>query len=209
MTKLVIAGAGGHGRETLDVAEAMNDSGAGHWEFLGFIDDGQVHHDRLERRGACVVEINELDPAEIQYVIGVGDSQTRKEIDRRMGEAGFQPATLVHPTATVGSDVRLTGGVILAAGARVTTNVTLGRHTHLNVGACVSHDCEVGEYVTLSPGVLVNGECTIGDGAFFGTGAIVTPRVEVGAHAKVGAGAVVLADVPSGTTVVGIPARPA
>ena len=48
--------------------------------------------------------------------------------------AGFEAATLVHPEATVGGDVRLAEGVILAAGAQVTTNVSLGRHSQLNVG---------------------------------------------------------------------------
>ncbi len=142
-------------------------------------------------------------------MIGIGDPATREAIAERMTLAGFVPATLVHPEASVGGDVRIAEGVVLAAGARATTNVSLERHTQLNVGAVVSHDCKVGAFVTLSPGTLVNGECTIGDRAFFGTGAIVTPGIEVGADAKVGAGAVVLEDVPDGTTVVGVPARPA
>ena len=67
------------------------------------------------------------------------------------GVASQRP--LIHPAATVASDNRIGDGVLLAAGARVTTNVTLGRHVHLNVNAVVSHDCVVGDYTTLSPGV--------------------------------------------------------
>ena len=67
------------------------------------------------------------------------------------GAASQRP--LIHPAATVASDNRIGDGVLLAAGARVTTNVTLGRHVHLNVNAVVSHDCVVGDYTTLSPGV--------------------------------------------------------
>lgn len=200
---VVIVGAGGHGRETLDVLES---AGTGAWRFLGFADDGEVHADRLERRGAALVELSELDPATTRYLIGIGNSGSRKEIDQRMTAMGFTPATVLHPTATTGGDVRLGGGVVLAAGARVTTNVTLGRHTQLNVGACVSHDCDVGDFVTFSPGVYVNGDCTIGERAFFGTGAIVTPGCKIGEGAVVGAGAVVLGDVAAGATVVGIPA---
>jgi acetyltransferase-like isoleucine patch superfamily enzyme len=43
--------------------------------------------------------------------------------------------------------------------------------------------------------------------AFIGTGAIILPGIEIGEKAVVGAGAVVAEDVPSETTVIGVPAR--
>lgn len=46
----------------------------------------------------------------------------------------------------------------------------------------------------------------IEDGAEIGTGAIIMPGVRIGAGAKVGAGAVVTKNVPSGETVIGVPA---
>ena len=50
---------------------------------------------------------------------------------------------------------------------------------------------------------------TIGPRATVGTGAKVLGRVTVGANSRIGANAVVLNDVPAGTTVVGMPAKPA
>ena len=207
MRDLVIVGAGGHGRETLDIVEAIN-AVEPRWNFLGFIDGGPGVAARLERRGAAIIGNGAEDvPAGASYVIGIGASEVRARIDADFSAAGLEAATLVHPQATVASDNRLGPGVLIAAGAHVTTNVSLGRHTHLNVGAIVSHDCVVGDHTTLSPGVHLNGEVTVGDGVFFGTGAIVTPQCTVGDRAKVGAGAVVLADVPANATAVGVPAQ--
>ncbi len=204
---LVIVGAGGHGRETLDVVEAINAVDT-RFDVLGFAaDDADL--ELLERRAVPLLgPASVLADLEADYVIGVGGCEARRRLDAEVSRYGREATVLVHPLASIGSEVRLGPGVILAAGARATTNVTLGRHTHLNVNAVVSHDVVVGDHVTLSPGVLVNGNARIGDGAFLGTGAIVLPGRVVGAGAMVGAGAVVVDDVAPGATVVGVPARP-
>ena len=49
MTELVIVGAGGHGRETLDIVEAIN-AAEPTWTFQGFVDDGEINEERLRRR---------------------------------------------------------------------------------------------------------------------------------------------------------------
>ena len=207
MSELVIVGAGGHGRETLDIVEAIN-AVEPTWAFAGFVDDGEVIADRLERRDASLLGTTKiLADTDPRYVIGIGSPAVRAKLDEQLTAWGRTAATLIHPAATVASDNRISDGVLLAAGARVTTNVTLGRHVHLNVNAVVSHDCVIGDYTTLSPGSLVNGDVQIGTGVFLGTGAIITPGLTIGDHAVIGAGAVVVRDVPPGVTVRGVPAR--
>jgi sugar O-acyltransferase (sialic acid O-acetyltransferase NeuD family) len=204
--RLVIVGAGGHGRETLDIVEAINRLEP-MFEFVGFC-ARDADATLLAQRGATLLgDLDVLRDTDARYVIGIGTSETRRDIDATLTGYGCEATTLVHPAASLGSDLRIGPGVLLAAGARVTTNVSLGRHTHLNVNAVVSHDCEVGEYVTLSPGVLINGTVTLDEGVFLGTGAIVLPGRKIGAWARIGAGAVVTDDVPAGRTAVGVPAR--
>lgn len=207
----MIVGAGGHGRETLDIVEAVNRVRPT-YDFLGFLDD-DPHvadvGDVLARRGSSLLgRVGAPVDADVAYVIAIGSPEARRRIDTMPGIAGRTAATLVHPSVTFGADVEIGPGALLAAGARITTNVRAGRHVHLNVAATVAHDCRLGDYVSLSPGAHLSGNVTLGQGVFLGTGAVVNPGCQVGEWAVVGAGAVVIGDVEPGATVVGVPARP-
>ena len=206
--RLVIVGAGGFGREVLDVVDAINASG-GAIEFLGFLDDGPVNKDLLEVRGATVLggsdRIGALDCA---YVVGVVDPSVRRRFDGQFSAVRLPAAVLVHPSATVGSQVTLGPGSIICAQASITTNVAIGRHCHLNLHATVGHDTTIGSYVTLMPGANLSGSVVLGDDVTVGTGASVIQNLNIGAGSYVGAGAAVVRDVEAGTTVVGVPARP-
>ena len=109
--------------------------------------------------------------------------------------------------AWIGLDVELAPGVIVCAGAIVTTNVRLGRHTHLNVQVTVSHDCRIGEYVTVAPMTAISGNVTLEDEVELGAGVSIIPAVTIGRGSLIGAGAVVTRDIAPGMVAVGVPAR--
>ncbi len=74
----------------------------------------------------------------VPHVLGLGYPEARARVDAALTARGLQAATLVHPQSSIGSDVHLGDGVVVTAGARITTNVVLGRHTHIGVGSVVS-----------------------------------------------------------------------
>lgn len=205
---LVIIGAGGFGREVLELVRDINVASPA-FEFLGFLDDGQAGGQLLERVGAKVLGTSSrLADVDARFVIAIGAAEPRRRIDAFACSRGRTAATLVHPWATVGRDVQVGAGAIVAAGTRLTTHVVLGRHAHVNFNCTVGHDAVIGDYATLFPGVHVSGGCVIEEGATLGTGCVVVPGVRVGHGAVVGAGAVVVRDVEPDTTVVGAAARP-
>ena len=134
--RIVIVGAGGHGREIVALAAACN---LGRqqpiYEVVGVVEDGDPDRGRLERLSVPLLgPIETVADLDARYVIGIGDPSVRHFVDNRLVAVGAMATSpMVHPSAWIGLDVELAPGVIVCAGAIVTTNVRLGRHTHLNV----------------------------------------------------------------------------
>ena len=204
---IIIVGAGGFGRECLDIIEALNESGAG-LDFVGFADDGDVDRELISDRNTSVIGgAPEVARHAARAVVAIGDGAVRADLDARLTPTlGW--ATLVHPQATLGSCCEVGAGTILNAGARVTTNVDLGRHSQVHANAAVGHDARLEDFASVYPGATIGGGAVIESTAIIGASATVLPGVTVGAGAFVGAGAVVTRDVAHGATVVGAPARP-
>lgn len=208
---LVIVGCGGHGREVYGIVQAINETDGEPWKVLGFVDDApsDVNLARLDRLGVPYLgrtaELAAQSPA-ARYVIGIGDPRVRAKVSAAIGP-DRPAATLVHPAATVGPDSSLAGGVVLFPGARVTTNVRLGRHVHLNQNATVGHDSVLDDCVSVNPLAAVSGDCHLEEAVLIGTTAAVLQGLSVGAGSTVGAGACVVRNVPARVVVKGVPAR--
>lgn len=206
--RLVVIGAGGFGREVLDVAIAMNKE-ASLWEVLGVVDDApsRVNLERLAASGLVHLGNVQDIPTGAYVAIGVGSPTVRHRLHAILAAQGREFATLIHPSAVLGSEVRMCAGGVICAGVSVGTNVTIGRQVHLNPHAVIGHDTIVGNHVSINPSATVSGDCIIGDEVLIGAGAVVLNQVDVGRGAVIGAAACVIENVPTGVTVVGVPAR--
>ena len=210
-TPLVIIGCGGFGREVQDVVDAVNDT-TETWDLLGYLDDApDPEKVRLvESRGSRILGGTswlETADAEVHYVIGIGNGSVRRALDQRYTSIGVNAATVIHPSSTVGHDVRIGSGSVLCAGVRVTTNIDIGRHVHLNLNATVGHDARISDYVTVNPLVAISGGVRVGAESMLGTHSAVLQYLSVGSGSVVGAGSCVVRDVPDGVVVKGVPAR--
>ena len=100
----------------------------------------------------------------------------------------------IHPAARVGRRLVIDHGM----------GVVIGQTAE------VGDDCYFYHQVTLGVARASSGKRhpTVGNNVIIGAGAKVLGPISVGDNARVGSNAVVLDNVPNGTTVVGIPARP-
>lgn len=204
---VVVIGGGGFGREVLDVLRDQ------HRAIHGVVDDEPTDR-KLELLGAqrvpflgSVRQLLNSNPGEVEYLLGIGDGPIRRTLDAQLTRAGFEAATVVHSSASFGFDVLVGPGTVVCAGARLTTNIRLGRHVHVNLNATVGHDARLGSYVTLNPGAAVSGGVTIGEAALVGAKAFILQGVSVGEDSIVGAAAAAMKNVGARTTVAGVPAR--
>lgn len=207
MKRVVVYGAGGHGKVVMDILERDPEV-----EIAGWLDDGpgrkgQVVFDHPVLGGMeCVAELMEKRIDHV--VVAIGDNETRDRIARGLAEAGFGFATAIHPSARLGRGVRLGSGSVLMANVVVNADTVIGDHAVVNTGATVDHECRLGRATHIAPGAHLAGGVTVGDLTLVGIGASVVPGIRIGRRAVVGAGAAVIADVPDGAVVCGVPARP-
>jgi sugar O-acyltransferase (sialic acid O-acetyltransferase NeuD family) len=210
---LIIIGAGGFGRESLDVVLAQNAAAERPiFEVIGIV-DSNPSPENLKRLVALDIEylgdeikwIRQRRNAE--YLVGVGDPRARKDISQRFESAGYRPATAIHPSAVIGSKSSIAPGTVVCSGAQISTNVRLGRHVHVNPNATIGHDSDIGDFVSLNPGSIISGNVQCGSGALIGAGAVVLQGLSVGPHSIVGAAACVTRNVKANDLVKGVPAN--
>ncbi len=206
--RILILGAGGHGRVVLDILSL-----APRRRVVGFLDNNPAIAGRRIDGIPVYGPIDDLQrvAGELDIsgvVVAIGDNGTRRELTRRVRASGVALVNAIHPAATLASTVLLGKNVVIAAGAVICDRCQVGDSVILNTGCIVDYQTMVGEGSHVCPGVRIAGRVKVESGAFVGVGATVVPNVTLGCECIVGAGAVVISDVPALATVVGVPAQP-
>lgn len=201
MNKLVIIGAGGHGKVIADIAlkNAKYDN-------VCFLDDNNAS----SCLGLPVVgKIKDfekfIDSSEI--FVAIGDNQKRSQLIEELLEKNAKIPVLIHSDAVVGSQVELGDGTAIMAGAVVNPCTKIGKGVILNTCSSIDHDCFVGDYSHIAVGVHVAGSVNLGKSVCLGAGVTVKNNVNICADCFIGAGAVVIEDLKTPGTYVGVPAK--
>ncbi len=198
---MIIAGAGGHALEVLDILRPQGLPAVAVYgekitplwpkslpSFLDF------------------VQVKEWLAEHPDFVLGVGAPSFRKKLYQEFTQLGGVhqalrgPQAVISPTASVEKADILTTSFIGA-------EVRLGVGVLVNAGAQIHHEVSIGDFSVINPGAVLLGACQLGEGCFIGAQATVLPGVKIGNNAIIGAGAVIIRDVPDQVTVVGVPGK--
>jgi UDP-perosamine 4-acetyltransferase len=204
MSRLVIVGAGDHGRVVLEILRA---SGAASDGFVEPGPPGEREVDGLPVLGSLDGQ-PEWASGGTRFVVALGDNRARREAFEHCLALGLRPVAAVHPTAHLLEGAVVEPGAMVCAGAVIGLAARVAADAIVNTGATVDHDNVIGRHATVAPGAHIAGRVGVGEGAFVGIGASVREGCAIGEWAFVAGGAMVVDDVPPGARVAGVPARP-
>ncbi|MBQ8301979.1 MAG: acetyltransferase [Clostridia bacterium] len=186
MNRLIIIGAGGHGKSIADNALKNR------YTDIEFVDD----HVSGECMGFPIVgsisDIKKLNDGKTDFVIGIGNNENRKMIAEAYD---VNWVTLIHPSAQIAFNVSVGVGTVIMANVAVNACTKVGCHCIINTGAVVEHDNLIGDYAHISPGVKFSGTVTVGECTWVGTGTSVINNINICENVIVGAGSVVVKDI--------------
>ena len=207
MKKVIIIGAGGFGKEVIEIFKDQNGIKK-NWEILGFIDENSALWGKTINNFSVLGGLDWFENnREVGCVVAIGDPKTKKRIVDMLEKNGVLFYNAIHPSVIMSEFVNLGNNVIICAGSILTVNILIKNHVIFNLNCTVGHDSIIEDYCSIMPGVSINGENHIGKGVYIGTGATFIQQVSVGEWSVIGAGAVVIDNIPDRVVAVGIPAK--
>ena len=176
MKRLLIVGAGGHGRS---LAEAVLAGGV--FQLAGFVDDAPAQARQVWQWPVfgSTAELSQYRQHAEAAIVAIGNNALREELQGRLCAAGFEIATVVHPQAMVSPRASLGVGCAVMAGAIVGTEARLGQGVIVNCGAVVDHHCQVDSFAHLSVRAAMAGGTILGHGAWMQASAVLGYGVRV------------------------------
>jgi len=207
MKHLVIIGAGGYGRETYGLA--LGSVGYGEaFDVKGFLDGRPEALGDFSGYPPVIGSPETYIPAaDDVFITALGGIPSRRKCAKLIEERGGRFIALVHKTATLGANVAVGVGTLIAPNAFLSADVTVGRHAAVFHGTSIGHDAVLGDFSHVYAQCSVGGAVRIGEGASIYPGAVIVPRRTIGANAVVGAGSTVILNVRPDVSVVGNPAK--
>ena len=200
MKRLLILGAGGHGRVAADIAQLVG------FKDIGFLDDSADCPDHPCRRvGKCDDALRYV--SDCDFFVAIGNPTLRQKFQLRIAAAGGNLVTLIHPRAVVASTAVLGCGCVVMAGGIINPWAEIGDGVIINTAGTVDHDCTVGDFAHVSVGAHLCGTVKVGEKSWIGAGATVINNISICGDCMIGAGAVVISDIDSPGSYAGVPAR--
>lgn len=203
ISKLIIIGAGGHGRVVADCALAT-----GEYQEIVFLDDcyPQRKDNALWTIVGKVQEFTKyLDDA--VFIVAFGNNQLRQTILSQLKSANARVVSITHPSAVICPHTKIALGVVVCANATINIGANIDEGCIINTGSTIEHDCNIGEFVHISPNAAIAGGVSIGKLSWLGINSTVIECLTLAPNTQVGAGSVIICNTTANSLYVGVPAK--
>lgn len=142
--KLLIIGAGGHGRVVKEVAEAMCQ-----YERIEFVDDNS------DIAIGRTVDLEKLHAEYDSAFVSIGNNSLREILIQKLIDIGYNVPVLIHPSAYVSKSAGIGKGTIIEPKAIVNANASIGSGCIISVGTIIDHNVMIEDYCHINSGAIV------------------------------------------------------
>ena len=185
--KLIIIGAGGHGKVCSEIAISLK-----LWDDVLFLDDSSTDNN-LNIVGKVSDFTNFVQ--DFDFFCAIGNNELRKNLHSKILSKNGNIVSLIHPKAIISSNVTIGIGTVVMAGAILNNNSTIKNGVIINSNSVIEHDCKVNDFVHVSPGCIISGSVNIGSETWIGSGSIVINNINISSKCLIGAGSLIVKDI--------------
>ncbi len=203
---LGIYGAGGMGREILELAKIINKKECT-WEEFVFIDDGNVAPVINSVPVYSYVNAKEKYLSNLEVTVGIGEPITREKIFCKLKADNIDTPTLIHPEVVIPETTSVGEGVTINMGSFVSCNVKIEDYVYIQPHTNIGHDDVLKEGSMISGFCNLAGAVTIGKYTYLGLSVAVKQLVRIGDYSVIGMGSIVYKDIEDDVIAMGNPAR--
>lgn len=168
--KLLIIGAGGHGRCCFDIARSMKV-----YSEISFLDDNNVGLTVNDCRIVGKIEDMKKLCDVYEYIfIAVGNNFFRKKLIQEVKKIGYKIPVLLSDKAFVSKYANVGEGSVIFPFANVEANAIIGKGCIIAGNAVINHDAVVEDYCLVYSNTVIRPNTIIGEYSRIGSGCVIS-----------------------------------
>lgn len=202
MKKLIIIGAGGHGKVCAEIAQDMNK-----WNEICFLDDNYPSVNKCLDFDIIGTTKAFKMFRDYDFFVAIGNNKIRAEFVNLLLNNKINVVTLIHPTAYVSKYVTIGEGTSIHQLSVINTDTTIGKGCIINTSSIVEHENKIADFVHISPNVSLGGQVIVEKLSWIGIGTTISNNVLISSNVIVGANSLVLKNISENMLVYGVPVK--
>ncbi len=104
----------------------------------------------------------------------------REQVIAELKALGYQPASFIHPQASVCPTVKIGEHCFVMEGSVLCYRSVIGSNNVVSPRTLLAHRAQIGSHNYLSPGVSIDRDAIVGDHCYLGSGTYVAEACKVG-----------------------------